>query len=326
MNRVLIIGAGLSGLVAGRELQRAGCEVLLLEREARVGGRLLTEEFDGARFDSGAQFFTARSLPFKYAVAGWEMRGVARRWFEGYLSPRGEQSHDVYTRFCIERGMMALAEYLSRQLAVQRGKDVTSLRFNDGEWRARTASGEEYSGNQLVLTAPLPLSLKLWDTSGKVLPTAQRKQLESVRYDPCLSLLVHLQSASKIPSPGALYLNEEPISFIADNHQKGIAAREGAVTIHSTAAFAKEYFDSNEDVIARLLLDAAQQYSRCPVQSFQVRRWKYSKAENALNVGALHLPELHLCFAGDGLSGARVEGAFFSGMEAARAMSGQATG
>lgn len=52
---IIIIGAGAAGLVAALELERAGHRPILLEADARVGGRLKTDEVDGFRLDRGFQ-------------------------------------------------------------------------------------------------------------------------------------------------------------------------------------------------------------------------------------------------------------------------------
>lgn len=53
---VVIVGAGLSGLIAARDVLAAGYEPLVLEASARVGGRILTEVIDGVPFELGAQW------------------------------------------------------------------------------------------------------------------------------------------------------------------------------------------------------------------------------------------------------------------------------
>jgi monoamine oxidase len=56
--RLIVIGAGLSGLVAAREMRRAGHEVVVLEARDRVGGRVLTLReglHDGQYADVGAE-------------------------------------------------------------------------------------------------------------------------------------------------------------------------------------------------------------------------------------------------------------------------------
>lgn len=66
--RVVILGAGISGLTAGYELNKAGYEVVILEAKARAGGRSYTvrrgdviEENTGTRqvckFDEGPQYY-----------------------------------------------------------------------------------------------------------------------------------------------------------------------------------------------------------------------------------------------------------------------------
>ena len=54
---VVVVGAGLSGLVAAHRLRKKGHSVLVLEARDRVGGRVLNHELrDGSVIESGAAF------------------------------------------------------------------------------------------------------------------------------------------------------------------------------------------------------------------------------------------------------------------------------
>lgn len=58
-HHVVVIGAGAAGLAAARALQRAGLRVTVLERAARVGGRIRTEQAEGLTLDVGAVFLAS---------------------------------------------------------------------------------------------------------------------------------------------------------------------------------------------------------------------------------------------------------------------------
>ena len=53
---VVVIGAGAAGLTAANALRKAGLSVAVLEARDRVGGRLWTDEIDGAMLEIGGQW------------------------------------------------------------------------------------------------------------------------------------------------------------------------------------------------------------------------------------------------------------------------------
>ena len=54
---VVIVGAGLAGLAAARELSINGTDVLVLDRDTRVGGRVKSDVVDGFTLDHGFQLY-----------------------------------------------------------------------------------------------------------------------------------------------------------------------------------------------------------------------------------------------------------------------------
>ena len=51
---VLIVGAGLAGLAASLELQKANVKFIVLEGSQRVGGRVKTVSLNGTKCEAGA--------------------------------------------------------------------------------------------------------------------------------------------------------------------------------------------------------------------------------------------------------------------------------
>ena len=60
--QVVVIGAGIGGLVSAALLAARGCDVTVIEKEARVGGKARRLEIDGASVDAGPTVFTMREV------------------------------------------------------------------------------------------------------------------------------------------------------------------------------------------------------------------------------------------------------------------------
>jgi len=58
--RVVVVGGGVAGLTAARDLARAGSRVTVLEADGRLGGKVLTAPFDGVDLDAGPDSVLAR--------------------------------------------------------------------------------------------------------------------------------------------------------------------------------------------------------------------------------------------------------------------------
>jgi hypothetical protein len=318
---VLIVGAGMAGLIAARKLQGLGYKVILFEESVIVGGRLGARAFDGVRFDSGAQFFTVRERRFSRLVDQWLDDGVACLWSRGFVKASGRVREDGHPRYRGVPDMAGIARYLARGLDVRIGHRVESASVEDGRWCLTLKDGMVVDGRMLLLTPPLPESLALLEAGNYELPAEVQERLGAVTYAPCLALLVELEEASTLPPPGGLQLHGEPIAFIGDNTKKGVSTRGYSLTIHGGPMFSEEYWSATDEEIAELLLDEAYYWLGAPVKQWHLQRWRHSIPREIINQRTLHLPgPPDLIFAGDVFGGPRIEGAAMSGLAAAEAV------
>ena len=90
---VVIIGAGASGLTAATELKKAGLTVAVLEARDRVGGRLWTDDIDGATLEIGGQWVSPDqdALIDTLAELGLETYERYREGINVYLGEGGER-------------------------------------------------------------------------------------------------------------------------------------------------------------------------------------------------------------------------------------------
>ena len=100
---VAVIGAGVAGLACARALEQSGLHVRVLERSARVGGRVGTDVIDGFRCDRGFQWLNAGHPDVRAAVdvAALNPRpiepGMVLAHPEGYRILHGSQAALIAT-------------------------------------------------------------------------------------------------------------------------------------------------------------------------------------------------------------------------------------
>ena len=315
MESCIVVGAGLSGLVAARTLQDAGVRVTVVEKEEKVGGRMRTDLLEDGVFDHGAQFFTVRSDRFEEIVEGWISAGVAEEWARGFADASGEYREDGHPRYKGTRGMTGIAEHLARDLTLLTDMAVSRLLRTGQSWEV-VAGDSVQTADALIITPPSALALV--DDSDLPLPEEARHVLENIDYAPCIAVMALLDGPGEVPDPGGVQVGSDPLFWVADNRKKGIS-RVPAVTVHAGPEFSREHAQSDDATISRLLLEEAKDYVRTGVKATAVYRWQYSQPTNPHNEPFVYVegpPPLLFC--GDAYAGPKVEGAVTSGLAAAR--------
>jgi predicted NAD/FAD-dependent oxidoreductase len=318
----IVIGAGISGLLAAQHLKRYGVEVTILEKSRGFGGRMACKSFEGAMFDIGAQFMTTREAAFRERVETWLSKEEVLPWYTGPMRNK---------RYVGRQGMKSVPDRIGQDLNVRLSERATKAVYADGGWTVESQPyGSEKvktsSSDWLILTAPVPQSLDLLESSGVELNYDDEVELKKIKYCRCLSIMAVLAGPSGVPNPGAMDLNHDILRWIGDNHMKGISDIEGSVTIHSSPRFAEAAWDHPEEKWVPVMLAAAKPFLKADVVSHFVHRWRYSdpsriyQEKHPFRKPFFIDEELHLGMAGDGFNGPRIESAAISGMELASAI------
>ena len=314
----VVVGAGLSGLIAARELSAAGRDVIVLDKGRGVGGRLATRRIGDARLDHGAQFFTVRSDEFAALTQKWVTDDVAFEWCRGFSA-----TADGYPRYAVRGGMSALAKHLAGQLDVRCNTLVFMIRRTTAGWDVVLDDGSVLACAELVVTCPLPQAFSLLVEAQVDLPEA----LWRTEYDRTIALLAVLDRASGVPAPGgvqnvAATAQAAPgYTFIGDNQAKGVSAVP-ALTMHTDPAWSDANWDTDGAAVHAALIEAAAPWlGDALIVESQVKRWRFATPRTLWPDPCWQDPQAPtLVVAGDAFAGPRIEGAACSGLAAARAL------
>ena len=319
---VLIVGAGLAGLLAANSLQNAGKSVVVVEKARGVGGRLATWRLGPGRGDYGAQFFTVREAAFQAAVDKWLQARLVFEWARGWAdgSAVGSAENDGFPRYAASGGMTAVAKQLAQNLTVHTQVKLVKISQDGNGWIAAAEDGRSYTSRTLLLTPPTPQSLALLAAGDVPLTPTDRTALERIEYAPCLSGLFWIEGGISLPAPGATQQPEQPISWLADNQQKGISPEATIITAHANPMMSKLWYEAPKGELVGLFMGGIRPFlgKNSIVKAHHIHRWRYALPtviHPQRTLLAENLPPL--AFAGDAFNGPRVEGAALSGLAAA---------
>jgi predicted NAD/FAD-dependent oxidoreductase len=321
---VLVVGAGLSGLMAARRLTDAGRRVVVVEAEDSAGGRAVTRAIGSGQADSGAQFFTIREARFNRIVGRWLATDIVFEWSWGWSDGSLLSSPpDGYPRYAVRGGFGALARYLAGGLDVRTATRLTLISHQAGRWLVKADSGASWRSRAVVLTPPVPQSLALLKTGGLELPAAERLVLKDIEYAPCLCGLFDIEGEINLPLPGALQRPGHPISWVADNQRKGISPEGRVITVHANREASMQRWSADDETVLTWMLGEIAPWLAAGARARESRleRWRYAVPLDVYPERYLmcRLPA-PLVFAGDAFDGPRIEGAALSGLAAAEAL------
>lgn len=316
--RIAVIGAGIAGLSAARELASLGADAVVFEAEKRVGGRALTYNRDGFTADMGIQTYTPRGMRLEDAIrlAGDEAVPIPGDIFlhvEGRAVP-GSPQRNQEMRFTFQSGNHRLAEILAQGVDIRLGVPIEKIRKTKGAFRV----GEE-EVDAVILTPPMPETQRLLSTAG------DKRNLAGAAYRPCISIALAYRAVLK-PRPYYALLAEdrmEPVLWVGIENLKcaGRAPDGWTLLVAQTGpSYSRSHMATADDALVRTVSRTVRRIFAGELDKPEwshVVRWERSQPERVVLFDNANQQGGRLIVAGDGTLAGRAENAYETGLRAA---------
>ncbi len=344
MAAVIVIGAGMAGSLAAQALRAAGHTVEVVDKGFAVGGRMAARTVDGARFDVGAQFLTAKSPTFTAMTTRWAEEGVLRTWFHGSPDLEAPRDPDGHPRMRGTPTMRRIVEHVATGLDLHLGRIVHAItptaqgavvhlspRPPDAPARVgppaavadthAPSAGRSLAADAVVSTMPIPQTRAVLAAGGVTLSSSAEQRLAAASYDPCLTMLAVPEGPTSLPARGAVRVPDGDITWITDHQVAGTSAAP-ALTIHTSAEYSRARFETAAEVVRAEIAELAAPLLGTAARGVHLHRWRYATPTAVLGSEPLvdRIGGALFAVAGDAFQGGRIEGAALSGLEVADAL------
>ncbi len=287
--KIVIIGAGVSGLLCGKRLTEAGHSVLLIDKGRNVGGRLSTRKTDGAIFHHGASslpnFYNHKDLP------EFGLKTLKRAEKEKVIQRNG----DLFEPTC---SVSHFVSFFADSLNIQEGCEATSLNIPNKtiDVTYRSSNRKKISYDLMVIS----------------IPPNQAKNLVNNQihtFDNCLLEVKMRSSAAALFSfdldPELVketHFSNEKIQIQVENNRFKCEQQLFCLTVHTKEPFARIVVDNDKNIIKEILLEEvlnAVPFS-LPKPTYEAgHRWLYGFTERSLGTPYLYYKEESVGICGD---------------------------
>jgi len=290
--RVAVVGGGIAGLTCARELRLRGCDPVVFEADARLGGRCSSRSTRVGLFDDGAQCISGATRLAAHAVQPPGELAALHPWTVAATPAEEERNNKAWKHdedeADIERtlklmgavgvpSMVALADALARPLQVRLNTRIVQARRRATRWVLSSAVCDiEEDFQALVLAIPAPLAVPLVHESSEL--TAA---LRAVRYRSRWVLL--LGSERPVPLPGYREFQGSPIERVAAMHSKPgrLAMGPQRWFVEADERWSLQYEDVDAETVADLLLENFRAHAGRPVTPnfLRAHQWRHAFVE-----------------------------------------------
>lgn len=324
-----IIGASISGLIAGKRLALAGHDVTVIEKNRSLGGRLATVNLDGMNLDYGISHFESKTKTFQTFVNELMDEGNAKIWTEEFSLHDGENFYEVDPNANAEKhymspdGMQSIARDLRRWVDVKSQEKAGGLTYigpdrrKKRSWMINLTDISVFECDAVIIATPAVEAYGVLQTSQNRTPARRIiRVIDEIRYDRCFSLAATFDQ--DVPDWKGIVCENSPLKWIGNESSKHNESDQTGLLIQSNTEFFREHESADdEDVIALMLEEAAKivgPWIHDPKSTY-LHRWKYFKTRNPIDefFMELEMEDAPLALIGDYLGGNSLENAFVSG-------------
>ncbi|MEQ8525687.1 FAD-dependent oxidoreductase [Gracilimonas sp.] len=331
--KIAVIGAGISGLTAGRELANAGHEVVVYEKSGGYGGRLATRyagNKNTQKLDHGVSFFTAEAPEFKKLISELAGKEIITTW-EGKFANRNSNGKITFREnespyYYAPKGMNTIGKYLGRNLDIRLNEKVGGLthigenRRKKKSWMLNFPTALTESADAVIISAPARQAYALLNTTIDEIETLKLvREIDEVEYESQFALLAGFENAD-MPEWNALDCDDDIIEFISNENTKRTEGSVKTLVVHTTSEFAKQHIHSNREAVEELITERLTEVLggwAALADWKQLHFWRYSRAINPLPHDFMEIKgnDTPLALVGAYMNGNTVESAYLSGLK-----------